>query len=88
MEYEVKHDEAARRFYVETDGETGYAEYVVKDGALDVIHTIVPKAIGGRGIAAAVVEAAYRYARRAGLRPEATCPYAAVWLQRHPFETL
>ncbi|MFR3100756.1 MAG: GNAT family N-acetyltransferase, partial [Parabacteroides distasonis] len=52
--------------------------------ALDIIHTIVPKNLEGRGIAATLVETAYKYAKEQGLRPLATCSYAVVWLKRHP----
>ena len=42
------------------------------------------KAIGGKGIASALVKAAYDYGRCKGLKAIATCSYAVVWLQRHP----
>lgn len=84
MDYEVKHDEAEHIFFADVDGVRAYAEYVRTDSALDITHTIVPKEIGGRGIAACLVQAAYDYARQNGLRPVGTCAYAAVWLKRHP----
>ena len=37
-----------------------------------------------RGVAAALVKAAYDYALSEGLTPVATCAYAVAWLQRHP----
>lgn len=81
----IKHNEAGRRFITEVDGLTAHVEYqLTDDGGLDILHTIVPKEIGGRGIASALVKAAYDYARGNGMRPVATCPYAVVWLQRHP----
>ena len=40
--------------------------------------------IGGKGIASALVKAAYDYGRCKGLKAIATCSYAVVWLQRHP----
>lgn len=84
MEYEVKHDEERHVFFIDTDGYRAYAEYVRTDSGLDIIHTIVPAEIGGRGIAALLVKTAYDYARQNGLKPVATCAYAAVWLKRHP----
>ena len=47
-------------------------------------YTIVPSEIGGRGIASALVKAAYDFALENALKPIATCSYAVVWLQRHP----
>lgn len=81
---EIRHDKGTCRFSVEVDGYTGYVDYKLADGGLDIRHTIVPKEIGGRGIASALVKAAYDYARAEGLKPVATCSYAVTWLERHP----
>jgi predicted GNAT family acetyltransferase len=47
-------------------------------------QTEVPPALGGRGIAAALVEAAFEHARTHGLKVEPWCSYVRVYLQRHP----
>lgn len=80
----VIHDEDKCLFYVDVEGLRAYVNYRLTDSALDILHTIVPKEIGGQGIASLLVKTAYDYARRNGLRPVATCSYAIVWLQRHP----
>lgn len=79
----INHDAAKCRFETVVEGYTAYVEYRVTDGVFDVVHTIVPPAIGGRGIAARLVEAAYLYAQARGYRREATCSYARVWLERN-----
>ena len=84
MEYTVNHYPEKHRFEVVEDGLTAYVEYRLRGDALDIIHTIVPKNLEGRGIAATLVETAYKYAKEQGLRPLATCSYAVVWLKRHP----
>ena len=81
---EIKHRKEENRFYTEVEGFTGYVEYRIHDGGLDIVHTIVPDEIGGRGIAAELVAATYEYARSQGLKPIATCSYAIAWLERHP----
>ncbi|WP_072543910.1 GNAT family N-acetyltransferase [Bacteroides mediterraneensis] len=81
---EIKHDESRQEFYVELEGHRAYVAYQIHDGGLDIRHTIVPEAIGGRGIASALVKAAYGYAHCKGLKAVATCSYAVIWLQRHP----
>lgn len=81
---EIVHDERRQRFYVETDGHTAYVAYSLTDDGLDIRHTIVPDEISGRGIAAALVKAAYDYAISKKLKPIATCSYAVAWLRRHP----
>ena len=71
-------------FYVELEVHRANVSYKIHDEGLDIRHTIVPKAIGGKGIASALVQAAYDYGRCKGLKAIATCSYAVVWLQRHP----
>ena len=83
-ELKITHDIEGCRFQTEILGFTAYVSYIKDNGVLDIRHTIVPKEIGGKGIAAALVKAAYDYAQSEGLRPEATCSYAAIWLERHP----
>ena len=80
----ITHDPAARRFHTEVEGHVAELTYRL-DGHLMVIdHTLVPQAIGGRGIAAQLVLAAFEHARAAGHRVVPACSYAAVWVSRHP----
>lgn len=81
---EILHDEGGKRFWTLVDGYTAHVAYEICEKGLDIRHTVVPEAIGGRGIAAALVKAVYDYARVKQLKPIATCSYAVSWLQRHP----
>ena len=80
----IEHYPEKKVFQTVVDGETARLMYHVADGTLDVRHTIVPGEIGGRGIASALVKAAYDYALANELAPVATCSYAVKWLERHP----
>lgn len=84
MDYIIHHNPERRLFTTEVEGHTAYVEYRLQDGSLDILHTIVPPPIEGRGIASALVRRAYEYAAEQGLKPKATCWYAVKWLQRHP----
>lgn len=84
MEYVISHYPDGCRFTADVDGYTAYVEYSLKDGILDIMHTIVPRPIEGRGIAAALVKRTYEYALAQGYRCAGTCPYAARWMERHP----
>lgn len=84
MEYTINHQPERYLFTTEVEGYTAYVEYRLHSGALDIIHTIVPPPIEGRGIAGALVKRTYEYAAEQGLKPEATCSYAVRWLERHP----
>jgi predicted GNAT family acetyltransferase len=81
---DIAHEPTQRRFIAEVDGHTGYIEYERADGVMVLIHTIVPSAIGGRGIAGDLVQAALAHAREAGLKVDPRCSYADAWMRRHP----
>jgi predicted GNAT family acetyltransferase len=78
----VNHDVHARRFSVVVDGCEGVLDYTLADGVMTIFHTGVPDAIGGRGVAAALMGAAVEAAREAGWRIVPRCSYAAEFLKR------
>lgn len=84
MDYEIIHQPEQNLFRTEVDGRTAFVEYRQIGDSFDIIHTIVPPPIEGRGIASALVKTAYDYALANGLKPKATCWYALRWLERHP----
>lgn len=81
---DIFHDKEKKRFILTEDGFTAYVAYETDHKSLDIRHTIVPKEIGGRGIASNLVKFAYDYALENKMVPVATCSYAAMWLKRHP----
>ena len=85
MKARISHLKEAGRFEISVEGHTAFVEYVVKDGALVVIHTYVPKPIKGRGIASDLMKEAYEYADKEGLGCKATCSYALAWLEKHGY---
>lgn len=80
MNTRVKHHEDLKRFEVQSEGHTAYLTYIIRGKIMDIIHTYVPRPIRDRGIASALVEAAYRYAVEEGYTCQASCPYARRWL--------
>ena len=83
MQTRVKHFENLHRFEVCAEGHTAYLTYILNEHGIDINHTLVPRPIRDRGIASALVEAAYRYSLEEGLKCQATCPYARTWLSRN-----
>ncbi|MGH8164521.1 MAG: GNAT family N-acetyltransferase [Rhodanobacteraceae bacterium] len=83
-DFSVKHDPAARGFSVEADGHRGVVDYILRNGVMTITHTGVPSEIGGRGVAAALVQAALETARSKGWKVIPACSYAAVFIKRHP----
>lgn len=81
----ITHNKKDCKFETTIDGITAHVKYSISEGFLDIRHTIVPKQIGGRGIASKLVEATYKWGETQNLKPKATCSYAFVWLKRHGY---
>ena len=85
----IAHDPARQRFTTEADGQAACLEYGRAVGLMTITHTIVPPAIGGRGIAGQLVQAALEFATRENLTVVPRCSYADAWMRKHPrFEAL
>ncbi len=81
---EVVHNAARHRFEVSIDGATALSAYDLQGGVLDIHHTEVPEALGGRGLAGTLVAATLVWAREQGLKVRATCSYAASYMAKRP----
>ena len=90
----IRHQPERSRFHLQVDGHEAELGYHLRDGqpgagsggqvVMVIDHTGVPAAIGGRGIAARLVQAAFDHARDAGWQVLPACSYAEVWITRHP----
>jgi len=80
----VRHNEAEQRFELEIGGKLARADYRLHDGVMHMVHTEVPVAHEGRGVAARLVREALLYARAHGHRVRPACSYVRVYLARHP----
>jgi uncharacterized protein len=70
--------------HVEGSDHVGLLTWVRRDNERVAEHTLVPPAIGGRGVAAKLVEALVEDARQQGFLIVPTCSYVAVAFKRHP----
>jgi predicted GNAT family acetyltransferase len=83
VDVDIAHDPIARRLEARVEGEHCTLDYELDGNVMTITHVIVPEPVGNRGIAAALTEAAFAYAREHGLRVVPRCPYAAAWVARH-----
>ena len=84
MEYNVIDNKERSRFEVALDGEFAHVDYRWHKGKMAIMHTEVPAAYEGKGIAAAMVKHVLGYARKEGLKILVYCPYTAMYIKRHP----
>jgi predicted GNAT family acetyltransferase len=63
---------------------TGRLTWVERDGVRVAEHTIVPAAIGGRGVASRLVDALVSDAREHGFKVKPVCSYVVAKFDEHP----
>lgn len=80
----VKDNPEASRYEARVDGElAGIAEYVLKDGIIDFIHTEV--LVEGLGIGSMLARTALDEVRARGERKVVPhCPFIRGWMLKHP----
>ncbi len=83
----TRHDHATGgeyRAHIAGSDVIGRLTWVNRDGTKIADHTLVPPEIGGRGVAAKLVERMIADARTEGFKIEPMCSYVAVAFKRHP----
>jgi len=81
---EITHNQAANRFETTVDNQTGYISYQERGDTLVYDHTIVPQALGGRGIGSALVKQALAYARENDKKVVPQCSFVSAYISKHP----
>ncbi|MEY2896568.1 MAG: hypothetical protein RL669_837 [Pseudomonadota bacterium] len=84
MDIEVIHNQPAQRFEARVAGVLAVASYRLDGEVMAMVHTEVPEALEGRGIASRLVQAAFDHAQAQGLKIRPLCSYVAAWARRHP----
>jgi hypothetical protein len=77
-------NKAEQRFELVEQGQTAFADYSRRGGALVIPHVETPAALRGHGVAGRLMEGIVVHAREQGAKIVPICPYAAAWLERHP----
>ena len=75
---------AASRFEMIVDRHAAVATYSLDGNTITFIHTVVPEALRGRGIARELVEFALASARERGLKVVPQCEVFEAFMRKHP----
>ncbi|MBS7333863.1 MAG: N-acetyltransferase [Weeksellaceae bacterium] len=81
---EVIKNEETNRFELTVDGFIAFIDFKQVDQLFKLIHTEVPEELGGRGVAAALVEKTLVYIETNNYKLYPFCPYVYAYIQRHP----
>lgn len=71
------------RFELERDGHIAYLEYTVAGKVLGLLHSEVPEALRGSGIAGTLAKTALDWAEEHHMKVDVVCPFVADFLQKH-----
>ena len=77
-------NEAEHRFELTVDGHMAYEVFERFPGGIAYLHTIVPKALEGRGVGSKLVKYILDYAAEHKLKVRPDCPFVKAYIDRHP----
>ncbi|HEY7403118.1 MAG TPA: GNAT family N-acetyltransferase [Candidatus Angelobacter sp.] len=72
------------RFEIERDGHVAYLEYNLAGKVLQLIHSEVPEALRGHGLASELAHSALEWARENGVKVDVICPSVMAYIEKHP----
>jgi len=80
----VRNNTALNRFELEVDGQVAVAYYRMTPGVITFVHTEVPQALSGRGVATKLIRGALEMVRAQGLEVVPQCPFVSAFMGKHP----
>jgi uncharacterized protein len=70
-------------FELERDGHVATLQYTLAGKVLALIHTEIPEALRGSGVASTLVRSALDWAREHHMKIDVVCPFVAGYLETH-----
>jgi predicted GNAT family acetyltransferase len=83
MTWTIVHNTTSDRFETIVEGNVCVIDYRRDGNIIELTHVGVPGPVENRGIASALTQAAFDWARTEGLQIVPKCPYAVAWIKRH-----
>ena len=84
VEEAITHEENKFSFNdPESSRNPAFLEYSIADNVLDMLHTFVPPALRGRGVAGALVKVGLKHAASRNLKVRTTCWYTADFVKKY-----
>ncbi|MGN7723737.1 GNAT family N-acetyltransferase [Chitinophaga sp. 22620] len=82
--YEVVNNRENQQFEVRLDGELAQLTYRYYKKDIAFMHTTVPPAMAGKGVASALARAAFAFAAAEKKLVMVYCPFVAGFIKTHP----
>jgi len=77
-------NEVAKQFEMEVDGQKAVIVYQEHHFTTTLLHTEVPPALEGKGVATAIIEKTLAYLEKNHFRVIPLCPFVVAYIKRHP----
>lgn len=85
MSIEVIHHPDVNRYLILEDGvQVGLAAYRRTEDAIDIVHTEIDPAHGGKGLGGKLVQGMLDQIRAEAGTIIPSCPFVASWVDKHP----
>ncbi len=81
---QVTDNASLHRFELKHGNETAFILYTKTRDSIRLVHTEVPPALQGQGVASKLVRGTLELLRNSGLTIVPSCPFVADYLKRHP----
>ena len=81
---DVRDNTERHRFELDAEGHVAFSNYKRDGVTITIMHTEVPKELGGKGIGSALVRGLLDRVRAQGLKVVALCPFVAGYIAKHP----
>lgn len=80
----IAHNIPEKRFEIDLGKDKAVLIYIIRDELFILLHTEVPPAYEGRGIAGRMAHAALEFAMKEGYKIRSYCSYTTLYIERHP----
>ena len=84
LDLKVVKNDATSRFELTVDEYIAFIDFKQQGQLIKLIHTEVPEELGGRGVAAALVEKTLVFLETNNFSLYPYCPYVYAYIKRHP----
>ncbi len=72
------------RFELERDGHVATLQYTIAGNVLALLHSEIPEALRGSGVASTLAQTAFDWARDHRMKVDVVCPFVAAFLETRP----
>ena len=82
MEYQIINNKTENKYEIHTEGHLAYIQYEITGNEIALTHTIVPKELGGRGLATQMLKLVLADIEKLGLKVVPVCSFVVKYLEK------